>query len=493
MNQTDTPSAAAPAAPLRYTDRPRPKVYVPAPAYDWKTEVMFTASLKRAQKHCHAIIEEDYGLGDGVARTRNNLAYRFLRETDAQFIFFIDSDIVFDPVDIDRIVAHDRPICGGLYPKKEGRLSWVVSSLPGEAIDPATRLLKARETGTGFLCVRRDVLEAMIRAYPEIEYEGDPRPGAIRWDFFPMHAQDRRYLSEDWFFCSRARALGFDVMVDTSVQVAHVGKIVFPLCKTLTHEEVVDLIAYRTPHSRETISAFLGLDLVANPLQLPDETLWPQEFIDRGGISPTHCADVLAGCYDLPIEPVPGHPFTVLDLGANIGAFARFAAARWPGCHITCYEPHPKNFLLLEKTLAGLRSLATPPQATAHPLAVVHLTQAASAAGTLPLRRGKNNCGEHSFFDLGEQTAETVEVPFLVATELPPADVLKLDTEGCEHLILETLRATGRITNYRAIVLEYHREDDRESIRRLLSYTHDLIAATSPRLNRGVMKFVRKP
>ena len=37
----------------------------------------------------------------------------------------------------------------------------------------------------------------------------------------------------------------------------------------------------------------------------------------------------------------------VLDLGANIGAFAKQASSK--GAKVFCYEPEPNNFVLLEK------------------------------------------------------------------------------------------------------------------------------------------------
>lgn len=465
---------------VKYTDRPRPKVFIPIPAYDWKTEVHFQASLMAAYHGCHAEIKHTWGMGDGVARTRNNQAWHFLTQTDAEYFFPIDSDIVFDPVQLDRIVSHGLPICGGLYPKKQGMLSWVVSSLPGETAALDTHLLKVRETGTGFLCIRRDVLEAMVKRFPEIAYRGDPDPNATRWDFFPMHAHHGRYLSEDWFFCARARECGFDVMVDISVQVNHVGKIIYPLQKTLTDDEVVDLVEYRTAHSKEQIRAFMGCD-VSRDLRAGEQSLWPEEYAARG-IAQNHCADVLAGCYDVPVEAA-----SVLDIGANIGAFARWASARWPKATLTCYEPHPDNFDLLKSTIDRIKRT----DAVLVNKAVVHTTQASGAGETLNLRIGRNNCGEHSLMDTGEQTMQSVPVQFICANELPAADVLKLDTEGCEYLILGTLAALSRLRDYKAVVLEYHREDDREGIRRLLRPTHKLHAVVSYRPDRGLLKFIR--
>ncbi len=53
--------------------------------------------------------------------------------------------------------------------------------------------------------------------------------GADEWDFFSVGVVNKEYLSEDWYFCDKARALGFRVMLDTRIQVRHEGSAIFPL------------------------------------------------------------------------------------------------------------------------------------------------------------------------------------------------------------------------------------------------------------------------
>ena len=109
-----------------------------------------------------------------------------------------------------------------------------------------------------------------------------------------------------------------------------------------------------------------------------------------------HAQKVLRGEYDIPYQ----HPHPViLDIGANIGSFAVWASQRWPGCVIHCYEPLPANFELLERNLAHLQGST-----------VVLNNVAIGNPDHTRLFLGKNNCGEASFFDLGEQTSESVEV-----------------------------------------------------------------------------------
>ncbi len=177
----------------------------------------------------------------------------------------------------------------------------------------------------------------------------------------------------------------------------------------------------------------------------PDsKPLWPADY----GLDFDHCADVLAGCYDVPLMFHVEHPPVILDIGANVGAFTRWAVSRWPGCTIHCYEPAPKNFTLLERTIASIGPEQS--EIHAHNVAVFH------EARKMVLHLAKTNCGAHSFYNLGESGDSTIEVDAVNATSLPKADILKIDIEGAEMPVLLALHDVGRLAEFSAVMLEYH-------------------------------------
>jgi len=53
-------------------------------------------------------------------------------------------------------------------------------------------------------------------------------------------------------------------------------------------------------------------------------------------------------------KPIPEdyNAWSVLDIGANIGAFAVAAQERWPTADVICYEPMPMNVCQLRKNVA---------------------------------------------------------------------------------------------------------------------------------------------
>jgi hypothetical protein len=100
----------------------------------------------------------------------------------------------------------------------------VFNTLPDAGVQITGGLEEIQRGGTGFMRIHRSVFEAMKR--PELEYDNH---GELQWDFFRVGIKNREYLSEDWFFCDDARELGFKVMLDTRIQLLHVGQVNYPI------------------------------------------------------------------------------------------------------------------------------------------------------------------------------------------------------------------------------------------------------------------------
>lgn len=157
-------------------------------------------------------------------RNRNKVAASFL-ETDREFLLFIDGDIHFTRRDIDFLAESEEPILCGMYPLKDVRATRLcVQTLQGYTPEPGRVYIPVARAGTGFMRVHRNVFEAMKT--DEILYTNH---GRDEWDFFPSGVVNREWLSEDWYFCDRAREIGFEVIVDTRIQLRHEGSAIYPL------------------------------------------------------------------------------------------------------------------------------------------------------------------------------------------------------------------------------------------------------------------------
>ena len=207
------------------------KVFIGMPVYGGYSPHFISSLLHTLfNQPCSLMVK--HIVGDSlVARARNRIAADFLA-SDATHLLFLDTDLIFSPEQIKILVDHDLPIIGGLYPKKQRELAWVANFLADEKQDG--KLLKVKYAGTGFLMIKREVLERMRDTF-DIHFEPDSEDGTgIKWDFFPVgiwtdpKTGHRRYLSEDWFFCQRARELGYDIYVATNVVLKHVGDFIYP-------------------------------------------------------------------------------------------------------------------------------------------------------------------------------------------------------------------------------------------------------------------------
>jgi hypothetical protein len=197
---------------------------------------------------------EGFDLGLGVlghdsliTRSRNTLVSSFLNETRATHLLFIDADISFQPEQVGRMLAADKDVVAGVYPLKildwnnlgrlhdrpneslsEKLLHYVGEPLPGGAVMRDGAFVTATYAGTGFMMIRRAVIERMIEAYPELAYDQIhafpvPKVTPKQYALFECLIEAGTYLSEDFAFCHRWRALGGDVWLDTEGCLTHTG------------------------------------------------------------------------------------------------------------------------------------------------------------------------------------------------------------------------------------------------------------------------------
>ena len=196
-----------------------------------------------------------------ITRARNYLVDEFLSRSDCTHLLFLDSDINFQPQDVLALLALDKDVIGGPYPKKAIKWKSVKTALnKNPDIEPAelekvagdfvfnpvkgtaqfsvTEPLEVLEIGTGFMLVKREVFDAMNQAYPNIRYKPD-HVGQAHFDGSRyIHAYfdtvidttdsitgggSERYLSEDYMFCQMWRKMGGSIWLCPWMRTAHIG------------------------------------------------------------------------------------------------------------------------------------------------------------------------------------------------------------------------------------------------------------------------------
>ena len=207
-----------------------------------------------------------------VSRARNNLVARAMANPKMTHIMFIDNDITWDTNDILKLLISDKNLVGGIYPLKN--YNW--SDLLVDKKDPTNpspntiqqmidrknnsqfkdiisnesmvqynlvrynvnyldstlnidkNLAKVKHIATGFMMIKRNVIEKMSKAFPSTKYVDDvnflkKEENEFAYALFDCGVEEGHYFSEDWLFCHRWTKMGGSIWMDVSIALTHTG------------------------------------------------------------------------------------------------------------------------------------------------------------------------------------------------------------------------------------------------------------------------------
>ena len=203
------------------------------PTYDFKISAKLAISLAsfcvQAQQHGVDIQICNISGCSVVSRVRNLIASDFLA-SDCTDLMFIDSDINFNAEDIFRLMAWNsdpkKGIVAGIpVARKKGKV--YISTLDTDDNEhifmDKMGLVRAKRVATAFMIIRREVFEKLKDAHPEWVYHDEKKVGDEMIAFFDFALKDGNYIGEDFLFCDRARELGFEVWIDPTIKLGHMG------------------------------------------------------------------------------------------------------------------------------------------------------------------------------------------------------------------------------------------------------------------------------
>jgi len=207
-------------------------LFIALPAYDFKVSLKLAISLARvAQAAPQHGIDIQIGSVCGcsvVSRARNLLTKDFL-ESECTDLIFIDSDINFEPEDVFRLMAWTTDPKKGIVagvPRIRGEERVYITALDYDDNQELTMnnmgLVRGMRVATAFMMVRRDVFETLVEAHPEWTYY-DKKSDRMLPAIFDFKLTEEGYMGEDFLFCDRAREVGFEVWIDPTIKLGHMG------------------------------------------------------------------------------------------------------------------------------------------------------------------------------------------------------------------------------------------------------------------------------
>lgn len=206
------------------------KLMVGIPAYDGRVNLRTAFALAKLAAHVNPLgvtlmLTQVSGCSL-ITKARNSIVHDFLK-SDATDLLFIDSDVVASEDAILRILAlsKDKDVTAGIYPRRGADRKFFLDMYfdeNGQFEFDGNGLVRVLRIGTGFMLIRRHVLEHMVSRHPEWRYHNnvtDEHECAV----FDFAVKNGEYFGEDYLFCDRIGAEGFTVFLDPTISLPHVG------------------------------------------------------------------------------------------------------------------------------------------------------------------------------------------------------------------------------------------------------------------------------
>jgi predicted O-methyltransferase YrrM len=214
--------------------RGSPHAFIATPTYSGKVDNSYLYSLlysiERMQKagigFDHYLLSYNCHVDDA----RNGVLRDFM-QTDCDQLIFIDADVAWEPEALIKLIQHDRDIVAGVYPKRTNLdQDFPVRVDPGVTLQADEQgLVEVAGAPTGFMKIKRHVIEKMIEANKHRQFTGvgaapDSPPYTI---VFERTYVDGHRWSGDYNFCRQWRAMGGKIFVDPEMYLTHTGEVEF--------------------------------------------------------------------------------------------------------------------------------------------------------------------------------------------------------------------------------------------------------------------------
>lgn len=157
--------------------------------------------------------------GLSVDQARNNIATRFLKDKDSNYLLFLDSDMIFSPNFVDHLLDVDADVVTGLAFKKWYPHYPTIYTYDGKdfksIIDyPQNKVIEIDGCGMACCLIKKEVIEKIKQ--PWFKFEEIRKP----------ELEQIFVLSEDLVFCKKVKKAGFTIKCDTGLVCGHVGGVI---------------------------------------------------------------------------------------------------------------------------------------------------------------------------------------------------------------------------------------------------------------------------
>ena len=184
--------------------------FVATPAYDGKVNSEFAQSMVEAA-YASPLMATRITFsclrgGAFIDLARNQFAKTFLEDNpECTHLFFIDSDLAFPPDIFVGLVNLNLPVVAGVYRKREDEETYPVrwQEAPTGGLWCKDNFIMANRVPTGFLCIRRDIVEEMSADADKLTIPGTEGTVArlFRTEVITNDKGELNMIGEDFCWC----------------------------------------------------------------------------------------------------------------------------------------------------------------------------------------------------------------------------------------------------------------------------------------------------
>tara|TARA_R100000008_G_scaffold84724_1_gene72867 strand:+ start:5643 stop:6407 length:765 start_codon:yes stop_codon:yes gene_type:complete len=181
-----------------------------------------------------------------ISLGRTMMVTAALKEKEWTHLFWLDADVYWEPKHVHYLLAADKDIVTGFYPAKSLPLKsasgpdkikkWLIDQYPNlnpreripekllkEQIKEEGDFVESRFLTTGFMCIKRHVLEKMVEHYTDLNMSYQGETHCHIFETMIDKDRDNMFLGEDYSFVKRANDIGFKSYLASKVSLGHIG------------------------------------------------------------------------------------------------------------------------------------------------------------------------------------------------------------------------------------------------------------------------------
>jgi hypothetical protein len=189
-------------------DSPLPRVAIAVPSGDM-VHADFAMAYARLCVASAALPLQLISAKSSIVAQARNTGVEHAKECGASYLLFLDSDMVFPPNALLRLLLHQKDIVGATYTKRVAPYDVLGSKLAEQTAAPSGDLLEMHRIPTGCLLINMQVFDKLAKPY--FRFEVDDK---------------EQIVGEDYVFCDRAREAGFRIWCDAALsrEIGHIGQ-----------------------------------------------------------------------------------------------------------------------------------------------------------------------------------------------------------------------------------------------------------------------------